>query len=40
MARSLARYGYDVLDFDSPADPETIEEARLRAAEILRYLEL
>ena len=40
VARSLARYGYDVLDFDSPADPETIEEARLRAAEILRYLEL
>lgn len=43
VARSLERYGYDVLDFESQGgdmtDADTLA-ARLRAAELLKYLEM
>lgn len=40
VARSLARYGYDVIDFDAPAASLSDDSARARAAELLRYLEM
>lgn len=39
IARSLARYGYDVIDAKSGANHET-ENMRSRANELLRYLEI
>jgi len=39
IARSLARYGYEVVDSTQPSDADN-ERLRLRAAEVLKYLEL
>ena len=40
VARSLARYGYETVDFDGPADTADDDTARMRAAALLRYLEM
>lgn len=40
VARSLARYGYETVDFDGPADTADEDTARMRAAALLRYLEM
>ena len=43
VARSLERYGYEVLDFDGSGFSSTNgddADARSRAAELLRYLEI
>lgn len=41
VARSLARYGFDTLDFDDPDGASSdLDDARTRAAELLRYLEM
>lgn len=41
VARSLARYGFDTLDFSTPdGGSDTLDDARSRAAELLRYLEM
>ncbi len=39
ICRSLARYGYEVIDTTVASDADN-ERLRLRAAEILRYLEM
>lgn len=39
ITRSLSRYGYEVVDAKHPANEDT-ERMRLRAAELLRYLEM
>lgn len=42
VARSLERYGYDVLDFDgdTPGDGSALDSARSNAAALLRMLEM
>lgn len=39
ICRSLGRYGYEVIDTTAASDADN-ERLRLRAAEILRYLEM
>lgn len=39
IARSLARYGYEVVDSTQPSDADN-ERLRLRVAEVLKYIEL
>lgn len=40
-ARSLRRFGYEVVEIDAPeADDPYAEQARSRANELLRYLEI
>ena len=39
VARSLERYGYEVLGFNSP-EQLSLDEARLRANELLRILDI
>lgn len=38
VARSLERYGYDVIATNSDSSPAADDEARLRALEVLHYL--
>lgn len=40
IARSLARYGYEVVDSSTLPTDADAERLRLRAAEVLRYLEM
>lgn len=39
ICRSLARYGYEVIDTTAASDADN-ERLRLRATELLRYLEM
>ncbi len=39
LARSLARYGYEVVESTQPSGADN-ERLRLRAAEVLKYIEL
>jgi len=39
VARSIERYGYEVLDFEGPAVPDD-DTVRTRAEALLRYLEM
>lgn len=40
IARSIERYGYEVVDFESVATNDDDETARRRLDELLHYLEL
>lgn len=41
VVRSLQRFGYEVVDIDSPEGADTdVETARSRANELIRYLEI
>lgn len=41
VARSLGRFGYEVVSIESPEDYDPgVEQARSRANELLRYLEV
>ena len=40
IARSIERYGYEVIDFSSSGDYPDSETARQRIEELMRYLEI